>query len=368
MMMQWIYYKQLAATDFFFGNRFSEMESEWVRFDSEALGKYQGPMHEEQAKSITLRERKKAPESISTYEKEFPAIPVRDFQYRFLDEQNRPLSVIFLESQPRQVFLEDLAVNEEILFPGDTTTAEDGFSWYELTHGLYISDEDGEILSQTRQESELILDFEEDQPSSSVFTVPYVDGGHKLLLFAELHNRHPDSRPRMETPFPPELRGLGKLESELPEPLSTDPDKLEMGDLILGWQMRDDARGDALFPFVVANSREIPENEELAVHLEIYNLRMADDGFTDFQIDYAILPVRRMEWLRGREEEFSLTISQETTTSRFVENLEIETRELPPGSYRLQMKTTDNISGQQVEREIEFRVTEKVNKEELGLD
>jgi hypothetical protein len=267
------------------------------------------------------------------------------------------------------VFLDDLAFNEDALFPHDSTTAAEVLGYYELSHGLTVANEAGEVLTRSAMPAGLILDFREEQPSSTVFTVPYTEGSSRLTLYAELHNRHPDSAPRLgDTPFPPELRGLGKLESELPEPLSTDPATLEMADLVLGWQMRKDAPEGTLFPFVVANHREIPENEELAVHLEIYNLQHGVDGFTDFRIDYEVQPVRRMEWLRGREQEFSLTLDQRTTQIRFIENLEIRTRELPPGRYRLKLAATDNLSGQQVEREMEFEVVENTERETVSVN
>lgn len=88
-------------------------------------------------------------------------------------------------------------------------------------------------------------------------------------------------------------------------------------------------------------------------------LQKRNTGFTDFQIDYQISPVRPLEWLRGIGHEFSVTLRHETTEQRFAENLEIQTRDLQPGNYRLQFKITDNRSGQQAEREIGFRIVER---------
>jgi len=289
MIMQWLYYKQLISTDFFFVHQFTKLETEWDVGTSPAairrLGKFQGPMQEERVKMTTRQNMNRAPEEISTYENMLVSIPLGVFHYRLLDENNRPVAATFLESQPRRAFLEDYASNEDILFSSDTTTAEEAFTHYELTHGLLVTGENGDVLSRNKMPAELILDFQQDLPSSSVFTVPYVDDDQKLIFFAELHNRYPDSMPHFETPFPSDLRGLGKLEHVLPEPLSTDPDQLEMADLVLGWQMRADAPEGTLFPFVVANNREIPEGEELAIHLEIYNLQQDESGFASFTLD-----------------------------------------------------------------------------------
>jgi len=73
-----------------------------------------------------------------------------------------------------------------------------------------------------------------------------------------------------------------------------------------------------------------------------------------------------MEWLRGGKREVSLTLNMETRGSRFVEDVEIRTRELTPGSYKLQLRTTDNATGQNVEREIEFLVVERKESDKIG--
>lgn len=365
MIMQWLYYQQLAATDFFFANRFNELVFEWDREPGDPrLGRHQGPIQEERSKMITLENIREAPPEKSTHEEALPSIPLRVYPYRMLDNRNRPITAVFLESQPREAFLRDLALNEEVLFPHDSVTAETGFSYYELTHGLQVLDDNGEILVGNRQPADLILDFQEDLPSSTVFTVPYADQQQQVILYAELHNTHPDSELGIDSPFASSLRGLGKLENSLPEPLSTDPGTLEMADLILGYEMQDDTASGVLFPFVVANNGEIPEGEELAVHLEVYNLQPAQNETATFQVEYEIDPVRRMEWIRGGESEFSLTLDMETSGSRFVENLEIRTRDLKPGRYELLVKATDKTTGQQVERTIEFEVVEKSESED----
>ena len=360
MVMQWLYYEQLATKDFFFANRFGQLISEWDRADvsDPRLGKHQGPLQEERSKAITRENLGHAPPELSTYERDFTQIPLQTYHYRLLDEDNQPIVITFLESLPRRAFLEDLAFKEETLFPVDTTSADEGFAFYELAHGLILKGEDGENLTRLRKSTELILDMQEDLPSSSVFTIPYLRYPQKATFYAELNNHHPNSKPRVETPYPGELRGLGKLVDNLPEPLSAESENLMIGDLILGWQMMYEDITEVLIPFVVANDLKIPVDEELAVHMEIYNLQLGENGFTDFQIDYQIIPVRRFEWFRGREQEFGLSLNYETIEQRFVENLAIKTRELPPGKYKLKLKIIDKIGGQELVTEKEFQLRE----------
>lgn len=70
MVMQWIYYKQLATKDFYFANRFNEMTFEWDRVGpNPALGKHAGHTQLQQTRITTIRNMKVAPEEVSTYEK-----------------------------------------------------------------------------------------------------------------------------------------------------------------------------------------------------------------------------------------------------------------------------------------------------------
>lgn len=96
--------------------------------------------------------------------------------------------------------------------------------------------------------------------------------------------------------------------------------------------------------------------EELAVHLEIYNLAIGTEGFTDFRIEYEIVPVTSRDRPVRSDEAFIITLSQATTESRFVENLEIKTIDLASGRYLLRIETTDNLNGNSVEKGLIFTI------------
>tara|TARA_R100000479_G_scaffold101117_1_gene50347 strand:- start:1475 stop:3511 length:2037 start_codon:yes stop_codon:yes gene_type:complete len=358
MVMQYNYYLKLSSYDFFFASRFDQLNFEWNRADpgDPRLGKHQGPMQEERSRTITINNLKEAPPEQSTYAKAFPSIELSAHHYRILDEQNRPAAFTFLESQPGAPFLDDLIANQDILFPGDSVPNQAVLNEYKLLHGLKVNGEDGELLSQSREQANLVLDLEGKTPSSSVFKVPFLEENQKLTLFAELHNENSGTKPALEdSPFPASLRGIGKLESELPKPLNSDPEKLQMSDLILGYQMNTDAT-NVLFPFVVANDKQIPQGEELAVHFQIYHLQEGENGLSNFTIDYEITQDRRMQWLLGKDREVSLSFTQQVRGSRYVQNLSILTRELEPGTYTFSFKVTDENSGKNIQKEIELEI------------
>ena len=363
MMMQWLYYKQLATKEFFFADQFDRMSFEWERprntlIENPYIGKHAGPVKEQQHRREMLVNLQRAPEELSTYENTFPSIPLEEYHYRLLDSTNRPVFATFLESRPQPAFIGDLAANQDsmVAHAPDTATVADLFRHYQLLHGLQLKSAEGRILSHKSVAAPLVLDSTNTAPSYSVFMVPWVEGGSQTR-YAELHNRHPKSRPVIDSPFPHSLRGRGKLVKKQPEPLFSEPGTLQMGDLILGYQMQPESEVQ-LYPFVVANDKRIPIDEELALHFEVYHLQPADDGIARVKLFYQIVPVNWLGWTKERNQLFSATLNLETTEDRYTENLEIKTRQLAPGTYVLRIQATNPSSGQQVKREVEFEIVE----------
>lgn len=364
MIMQYIYYKQLATKDFYFSDQFSQLDTEWNRPHSiinpnPYIGKHAGPRKELEHQLATNKNLQKAPKEISTYEKEFPSIPIQVYQYRLLNERNEPVFVTFLESNPQPSFVKDFAVNQDSMEAqiSDSASIAILFSYYKLYHGLQLKNQEGHFLSQDRISADLLLDSTNTEQSSSVFWTPYVSGNVRQILYAELHNLHSNSRPSIDTPFPNSLRGLGRKEIEQPEPLHTDPNELEMGDLILGYQMQTE-KENALFPFVVTNNRKIPQDDDLVIHVEVYHLQKEADGIARFELSYELLPVNWLGWTKERKQEFNLTLNIESDQNRYSENLQIKTRQLSPGRYVLRMEASDPTISQSVKKDIEFEIVE----------
>ena len=354
MVLQWLYYEHLSTRDVYFGSQFGRMNLEWNSVSPDPnFGKFAGLSLKQDIQVQTRKNMRQAPEEVSTYEKTFPSIPLEVYQYRLFDEQGNPIFATFLESNPQQVFVNDLAANQDSMFTDDSMSVNQAFSNYELYHGLQIRNQEGEVISQSRVATTLVLDSTNTEPSTTVFRVPHLSEQASAKVYAELHNRHPRSAPIVETPFPKSLRGQGKTKLQQPDPLPNIPDQLQMGDLILGHQMQKDS-SNILFPFVVANDRVIPADENLAVHVEIYNLQGSPNNVTRFQLSYEILPVNFLGWTREKKDEASVTLNLQATQDRFTEDLEIET-ELQAGKYVLRMQAQNEENGQ-VQREIEFEV------------
>jgi len=368
MVYLWHFYEHLASFEPYFAYHFNRMAIEWESAEmhlnaresghNPTSGVFAGQLMMQQSQISALRDQQLVQVEFSTHEKNLPIIPVQVFQYRLLDDYNQPVYATFVESNPAQPFLNDFAYNEERMDQTGTADPQQLFNHYDLTHVLQLVSEDDEVLTKQRQPTDLLIDFEADEPSRSVFVIPYIAENTTQVLSAELHNRHPESARRIESSFTHTLRGLGKLEVTQPVPLSANSEKLEVSDLILGFELQENPNPNAFLPFVVANNRAIPANEDLVVRFEVYHLHQNQEGFASFELDYEIKPVSRSFLSRSQQEDFSLTLHYETMDNRFNENLEIMTVDLEPGTYELQMIFTDLQSEQQVKRNVEFDISE----------
>lgn len=365
MVMQWIYYEQLATLDGYFAGRFNELAFIWDRVGPDerkhiSSGMIQRDRSRHQARQI----QRQAPEQQSTLDEQIPDIPLHVYPYRMLDEDNRPYYAAFMQSRPHQPLLEDAVANQDRMLAGaDDIPVTELTSYYELIHELQLRDEDGQILSNRRMPADIIMDVDHTVPGETLFNVPFVPRDGYMKLVAELYNRHPDGQPAHDSPFPDELRALGHADMPLPEPLDLHANRPTLSDLILGYDL-DEAAGDNNYPFLPSHEQKIRAGENLVVHFETYGLQPGDDGFSNFELDYAIRPAEDRGWLRrlfgsgDPRPDVALTLSFESGADRYSENLEIETRELDPGDYLLEFTVTDRHSGGKAGREVEISIVE----------
>lgn len=191
--------------------------------------------------------------------------------------------------------------------------------------------------------------------------MPRAEGDITQVFYAELKNLHPHSKPHIESLFPDSLRGLGKLEIAQPEPLSVSPGEMTVGDLIIGYQRKEQQQEDnSLFDFVAANDRRIPEGENLVVHFEVYHLQTGPAGLSRFELNYEIRPTGGLfGWTRKKRDEFSITLNFEQPVDRFAESLEIEANGLETGKYELIWIIRDLQTKQIHEQQVPFEVVEE---------
>lgn len=360
LMLQLLYYEQVTDVDNFFRNRFNSLREKVLE---QGIGALQGMDLEFTAESRELINQRvnEAPRQRSTYQKQLPEIPLKVYHYRFLDESQEPFIITYIETDPQQAFLIDYHRNRDNIDadmdvqPGQNIL--DILGDYDLIHYLYEYDDDWNISESYQDNPALVIGNSSGGPASaSVFQKPHLRRANQAVS-VELLNYNPDTRAVYETPFSDELRGLNSIQYRLPEPLDTNEDTLEVADLVLGYES-EQAQTEP-FSFVVANNQIIPLDATLLLHFEVYNVERMDNGFTQFELTYRILPVNEDGRVNTDTEEFVLTLNFTNEERRVVEDLEIQTTELGIGLYELRVNVEDMTTGQSKERRIRFEVEDQ---------
>jgi hypothetical protein len=193
--------------------------------------------------------------------------------------------------------------------------------------------------------------------ASTLFQSEHNGRAHRSASAEVINSDASSQGPAFDTPYPESIRGLGSLHYREPAPLSPNPDSLQVADLVLGYGIDDENIAEqSMFPFYVANNQTIPWQETLALHFEVYNLKVQPNGFSTFELTYQILPVDENGRVLTDQTEFVLTLNFTSEENRLIENLEIETADLMPGLYELRVQITDVNTGQQVDRNTRFEV------------
>ena len=359
LILQLLYYEQLAQVDDFFAQRLNELQTQILDQGIEA---FQGMdlAFQTESQQIINQQVNQAPVQESTYADLIPQIPLQVYQYRFLSDSLESEILTYVESSAQEAFLIDYNRNEgRNLLQSDLDeeyNVLENETYYELNHNLLEYDNFWEVsASRSDQPSLIITRPTQDQISTSAFRRPH-SGKTFQSVSVELMNYNPVSEPLFESPFPPALRGWNKQQYRQPEPLTAHPDTLEVSDLILGFNQGDEVTEP--FNFKVANNKLIPFGETLLLHFEVYNLMERAGGFTHFEMTYRILPVNDQGNVLSDQTEFVLTLNFTNEQSVVKEDLEIETTELNPGLYELVVSILDTESNQTKERKIRFDVVE----------
>lgn len=357
LILQMLYYEQLTAVDPFFENRLNSMRDALLDQGMKALQGLDLSMKSESIEIINRRANQTS-RQISSFQRQIPEIPVGIYQYRFLDEDRNPYLITFVESDPKEAFLIDFNKNR----PSNITLeniesaekTEDLLPNYSLSHSLQFYDTEWEVTERFKENTSIRLTRNTTREISyTVYEFPHSERKNQSAS-VQLNNTDEQSSPIFNTPYPKELRGLGSKHFRQPEPLQSNPDSLQFADLVLGYQMHENSNSP--FNFIVANNQVIPWQETLALHFEIYNLEMQQNGFSQFELTYRILPVDEQGEVDTEMTEFVLTLNFTSEEEQLIEDLEIETADLRPGLYELRVQVRDVNSNQEKSRSTRFEV------------
>jgi len=361
LILQMLYYEQLSSIDSFFEQRLNSLRDVVLEQERGVFSGIDVEFKKESAELIHQQELQ-APRQLSTLESKIPSVPVDVYQYRFLDSNQTPVLVTFIESDPREAFMIDFTRNRNDTVSLNMIQSADNISGilpqYQLQHSLQTYNDSWELTGRETAEPAFSIQRNPFRAgASSVFQSKHTGRAQKSASSEIKSSDDTTVGPAFDTPYPESTRGLGSVHYREPEPLSPNPDSLQAADLVLGYGIgREEISDEAMFPFYVANNQTIPWQETLALHFEVYNLEVQPNGFSRFELTYRILPVDESGRVLTDQSEFILTLNFTSEENRLVENLEIETADLMPGLYELRVQISDVNTGQQVERQTRFEV------------
>jgi len=359
LMLQLIYYEQLAQADPFFESRINDLKDDVLE---QGLQAYQGMDLQFRTESRELVNQKiiEAPVEKSSYEDDLPQIPFQIHHYRFIDPETGPSILTYIESSPQEAFLIDYHRNRELNATEDSlqlgTNVLDQLPFYELNHYLQTYTNEWTIAESYEESPPLIIEKNAGGPVSRSYVISEHTRQSNQSASVELINLNPDSKSINNTLFSETLRGRNKMQFRQPAPLIQHEDSLELADLVLGYQSEDNVTPP--YSFTVANDQIVPFGRTLILHLEVYNLAKMSSGFTQFELTYRIFPIDEDGNLLSDQTEFILTLNFTNEETTVIEDLEIETADLSPGLYELILNITDTQNEQMKERAIRFEVLE----------
>lgn len=348
VVMQIMYYEQLAALDPYFGKAYNNMINRYTD-KTVRLSKSLAREFESINGNNLIELQSKAPEEKSRHLDAISEVPISYYAYRFLDEGNNPYVRLYVRNHPSEAVYFDHMGNRGAI-------TDDLWNRYSLIAGLQANNEEGEAVME--ETSRFVLGPDARRGVVTDYWVPYEMNSHSLVVSSEVHKRwEPDTALAGETPFKSSLKGVGKQRLALPEPLNRR--ELEMGDILIGYST--DSRetpGEDFAPFQIAHEGVIPKGYNFNIYYELYHLQQNASDRASFTFTYTIESRDNSGFLffGGGGEELSITLNNETFDSRYTQVLDIETAGLERGEYRLRVEAVDQNSGESVSRTIDFRV------------
>lgn len=328
LVLQFMYYRQLASLDVFFSDRYDEMMDSYMntsmRLSTSAARRYQ------QVNSARLLiSQAAAPAERSSNLNHVFNISTQVHPYRFFDDELNPyLKVYFIENTEEAITFEELKKRNA---PGDIR-----YDDYEVVRTVQFGGENGErfepVLARSLADQSSI-----DPLERNMVHLPYHSEAKIISAHSELYdismgrnNGVAESSTLREN-----LKGIGFASTDLKE-IETST-QLFISDVIIGYRDED---LDIDSGFVISHDRILPGNHSINFYYEAYNIPRNDEGLYSYSLTYRITRERSLlgRIIRfGKTTQTSMTINNTHDAPRFSQMLEIVSDELDEGDYTLEL-------------------------------
>ncbi len=328
MVLQFMYYRQLASLDVFFSERYDEMMDTYMN-TSIRLPVSTARRFQQLNSSRFLISQASAPEERSTSAARVFNIATEVYPYRFFDENLKPyLKIYFEEDTEEAITFEELKKRHNL----EDIRYED----YEVVRTVQFKGVNGERFDPVRSRS-IVEQSSIDPLERNMIHIPYNIGAQSITAHSELYDISLGDRNGISevTTLRENLKGIGSSSTDLPQ--ADTSDDLFTSDVIIGY--RDDEL-DYDSGFAISHERVIPSGKSINFYYEAYNIPQDDTGLYSYSLTYRIARDRSRlgRIIRfGRTSETSMTINNTHSAPRFSQMLEIVTDELEPGNYTLEL-------------------------------
>lgn len=351
LVLQLMYYRQLATVDEYFSSQYDEMMDRYMN-TSMGLGKTISRQFQHINTARILRRLGGVPQQRSSQVDRIFTVNSGLYSYRFLDEDMNPYLRVYLDADPEEAISYD-----ELRRHNRVDDIE--FENFEIVNRLRLYNGAEESFAAVID----TLPVQPDLTLSDPFFVNMLHVSHDIELVKlesdyELHNRmeYEDRSISEQSTFRNHLKGIGSVSTDVPPVLEADG--FIASDIILGYSIIDESGESTV---TVAHNGEIPKNRNLNLYYEAYILPQNEDGLYSFILNYEIK--RDRSWF-GRAIRFgggggpSITIQNTEENPRFSQMLEIVWEELGDGDYILNLTFKDTDERFLFSREVNFTIYE----------
>ena len=357
LILQLMYYHQLAALDTYFGSSYNQMMDQFVsssnmdRTNLKGLARQFGTLYGDDMIHIQSY----APDEVSGYKAKLMDMPTDYFTYRFLDDENNPYIRLYSLTSFEEAAYYDILK--------ETNTLQGQLSGrYSLINGYLLKNEAGEELAK-EDKTISIASLSEKQYQ---FDIMIPENAKSIQISHELHNlSEQKDKISTSTVFPNSLKGLSTNTVEVPEPIAADG--LTMSDMIMGHSINSQSlQGEATHEsqdqdiatsFEIDHDRVIPEGTELNIYYELYNLETVGTGnIAEYRFEYSITEDRKGIFSRDPDPLISISLNNNVAGDRHENAIIIDTSNQETGNYKLSITITDMNSGAKYSREETFEI------------
>lgn len=354
LILQLMYYHQLAALDDLFGSSYNQMMDQYIsssnmdRTNLKGLARQFGTLYGDDMIHIQSN----APQEVSEYRTQLMDLPSKYSPYRFLDENNNPYIRLYALTTFNQAAYYDI-LKETNSLQTSVSGRYDLISGYKLKNDSGIKVDEGSQISALSNLTE----------KANVFKIKQSPGAETIMLSHELHSVDDDSSVESSsTVFPSSLKGLSTKNIEVPEPLNAEG--LVLSDLIIGHTSASDSQKNtnvnsdrSVINFEIDHDRIIPQGSELNMYYELYNLQPAGTGnIAEYRFEYSITRKAKGLFRRKIDPILSISINNSVEGNRDENVIIIDTSGQETGEYILNISITDMHSGLKYSRTEQFEI------------